>query len=399
MKRVYKITPVSLYDIRGLESWLEDMARRGLFLKRLRAIHSTFERGLAQSLRYRAEPFRQTMMSEVPQAMLDLHQDFGWDLVCETEDLLIFSTENENAPEPHSDPELQGTLWKKLYRSKRRGFFFELALNLAILASTFGLIFGAGTPILSLLTAGAPILILHLVFFSLIILPGLWANVQRLGLIVKQLDEGIQLNHRSTYPQRRWIEIVNFVIITTLLVSIITVQNILPRTGGGMQPLDKLTAFPLLSLAEVEGEGFTSHSVVMNGTDYANFCELNHHLLCPNQWSAVQTGGTAMDNWIRMEVRWYDLPDWLSGLSTPLARELFHSTMGLVDNIWWTNTTSAVWTADYLPYEGTDFLAVAHSDNGFQLASAAVGDKVVLVKYTGGGDLSAHLDKIVDMVR
>ena len=28
MKHVYKITPVSLYDVRGLESWLEDMARR-----------------------------------------------------------------------------------------------------------------------------------------------------------------------------------------------------------------------------------------------------------------------------------------------------------------------------------------------------------------------------------
>ena len=31
MRRIYKLTPVSLYDIRGVESWLEDMAKRGFF--------------------------------------------------------------------------------------------------------------------------------------------------------------------------------------------------------------------------------------------------------------------------------------------------------------------------------------------------------------------------------
>ena len=33
MNRVYKLTPVSQYDVSGLESWLEDQARRGLILK------------------------------------------------------------------------------------------------------------------------------------------------------------------------------------------------------------------------------------------------------------------------------------------------------------------------------------------------------------------------------
>lgn len=33
MKRIRKFTPVSMYDAQGLESWLEDMAKQGLFLK------------------------------------------------------------------------------------------------------------------------------------------------------------------------------------------------------------------------------------------------------------------------------------------------------------------------------------------------------------------------------
>ena len=36
MKCIRKFTPVSPYDIQGLESWLEDLSLRGLFLRQLR---------------------------------------------------------------------------------------------------------------------------------------------------------------------------------------------------------------------------------------------------------------------------------------------------------------------------------------------------------------------------
>ena len=47
MKRVYKLTPVSQYDIAGMESWLQDMAARGLHLKKFRPLFCTFEKGPA----------------------------------------------------------------------------------------------------------------------------------------------------------------------------------------------------------------------------------------------------------------------------------------------------------------------------------------------------------------
>ena len=56
MKHIYKLTPVSMYDAQGLESWLEDMAKRGLFLKKFGSIWCSFEKGPAQALRYRVEP-------------------------------------------------------------------------------------------------------------------------------------------------------------------------------------------------------------------------------------------------------------------------------------------------------------------------------------------------------
>lgn len=397
---VYKITPVSVYDVRGLESWLEDMARRGLFLKRLRPAFSTFQRGPAQPLRYRVEPCRRIMDDTPPQAMLDLYQDFGWHFVCDANsELLVFSTQDPEAPEPHSDPELQGALWKKLYRSKRRGFLFILAVTLALLVLLPVFLFGKGAPTLTLLTTTAPILIVYLVFF-LVTLPGYWAEAQRLGLIVKQLEEGVPLDHRSAYPRRRWSEIATLVTTLVLFAAVITVQNILPLTGGGVRPLEDLTAFPALSLAEVEGEGYVPDIFVMEGRDYANFCEPSHYLLCWNQWDVVQTGDIEPEGWVRMEINWYDLPAPLSFLSAPLARELLDSAMGLDQDIWWTDNAGAAWTVEYTPHLEAGFLAAARrEDGGFQVAAVSMGDRAAVVRYTGRGSLTDHLDEICNMVK
>lgn len=397
---VCKITPVSVYDVRGLESWLEDMARRGLFLKRLRPAFSTFQRGPAQPLRYRVEPCRRIMDDTPPQAMLDLYQDFGWHFVCDANsELLVFSTQDPEAPEPHSDPELQGALWKKLYRSKRRGFLFILAVTLALLVLLPVFLFGKGAPTLTLLTTTAPILIVYLVFF-LVTLPGYWAEAQRLGLIVKQLEEGVPLDHRSAYPRRRWSEIATLVTTLVLFAAVITVQNILPLTGGGVRPLEDLTAFPALSLAEVEGEGYVPDIFVMEGRDYANFCEPSHYLLCWNQWDVVQTGDIEPEGWVRMEINWYDLPAPLSFLSAPLARELLDSAMGLDQDIWWTDNAGAAWTVEYTPHLEAGFLAAARrEDGGFQVAAVSMGDRAAVVRYTGRGSLTDHLDEICNMVK
>lgn len=397
---VCKITPVSVYDVRGLESWLEDMARRGLFLKRLRPAFSTFQRGPAQPFRYRVEPCRRIMDDTPPQAMLDLYQDFGWHFVCDANsELLVFSTQDPEAPEPHSDPELQGALWKKLYRSKRRGFLFILAVTLALLVLLPVFLFGKGAPTLTLLTTTAPILIVYLVFF-LVTLPGYWAEAQRLGLIVKQLEEGVPLDHRSAYPRRRWSEIATLVTTLVLFAAVITVQNILPLTGGGVRPLEDLTAFPALSLAEVEGEGYVPDIFVMEGRDYANFCEPSHYLLCWNQWDVVQTGDIEPEGWVRMEINWYDLPAPLSFLSAPLARELLDSAMGLDQDIWWTDNAGAAWTVEYIPHPEAGFLAAARrEDGGFQVAAVSMGDRAAVVRYTGRGSLTDHLDEICNMVK
>lgn len=400
MKRVYKLTPVSLYDIRGLEVWLEDMARRGLLLKKLRPAFSSFERGPAQPLRFRAEPCKLGMVDDVPQAMLDLYQDFGWEYVCSVNnELLIFATRDPGAPEPHSDPELQGELWKKLYRAKRRDFWWQLCA-LIFFVGILAWILGQGGFVRSLITTALPLALLETPLL-LVMLTQTSADVRQLALVVRQLEEGIPLDHRRVSLPHRWGPALTYLLLMVLLVGISS-SNIIPLfTRSGVRPLDELTAFTPLSLAEVEGEGYVPRHFAMDGMDYSNSCDLDRTLLCWNQWEVVQTGRVDPDDWQRMEIHWYDLPRWLSGLSAPLARELLDSAMGLNGDTRWTDKArERVWTVTYYPQTDASLLAVAdNGPDGFQAAAVARGDKAALVTYTGNSNLADYLDEIVEMVQ
>lgn len=408
MKRVRKFTPVSMYDAQGLESWLEDMAKQGLFLKKFGTVWCVFERGPARPLRYRVEPVREQdgddLLGRSP--MKELYQDFGWSYVTSIgNSMFIFSTEDENAPELHTDPELQSGLWKKLYRRARRSFWFEIILLAIVIAALCAQLWNGGF-ILSLITSTTPIMLLCLPLL-LFQLPGDWAELQKLALMVEQLEAGVPLDHRTFYPRRNRKEVVSLVLAVVLLLGMFTVQYVLPFTGGGIRPLSDQTAFPALTLAQLEGQeledrGYTGEKIVDGETitvNYSNFSERNHYLLCWNQWDVVQTGTIRPDDWHRLEIQWYDLP--LTFLSAPLAQELLSDAMGLKSNVWWTSPEEGgvVWTVDYFTHFDDRFLAVAREDRGFQIAAVSRGGKAAIVKYTGNGDLTDHLDEIMAMVQ
>lgn len=408
MKRVRKFTPVSMYDAQGLESWLEDMAKQGLFLKKFGTVWCVFERGPARPLRYRVEPVREQdgddLLGRSP--MKELYQDFGWSYTASIgNSMFIFSTEDENAPELHTDPELQSGLWKKLYRQARRSFRFQLFLLAVIIAALCAQLWNGGF-ILSLITSTTSIMLLCLPLL-LFQLPGDWAELQKLALMVEQLEAGVPLDHRTFYPRRNRKEVVSLVLAVVLLLGMFTVQYVLPFTGGGIRPLSDQTAFPALTLAQLEGQeledrGYTGEKIVDGETitvNYSNFSERNHYLLCWNQWDVVQTGTIRPDDWHRLEIQWYDLP--LTFLSAPLAQELLSDAMGLKSNVWWTSPEEGgvVWTVDYFTHFDDRFLAVAREDRGFQIAAVSRGGKAAIVKYTGNGDLADHLDEIMAMVK
>ena len=403
MKSVYKLTPVSDYDIQGLESWLQDMALRGLYLKKYRPLFCTFIPGPARKTRYRIEPCRRLPDDDLPADMLELYEQYGWECVGDVNrEMLIFSTQDENAPELHTDPAIQGEQWKKLYKRARRATITTPLLTLLIIWCAGVQLFEHGTPITNLITTVSLPLVL-LCICLLVSLPSVFVQKRDLGLILRQLEDGVPLAHRAPYPKRNLLSPAYFAVIVVLFGALFLGQYILPLTGGKLQSLSDLQDFPLLSLAQVEGETFTPYTMASDGyVDYANFARQEHYLLCWNSWEVVQTGQWDEDGTLnRMEIFWYDLPAPLSFLTEPLAKEQLEHSMKLDEDIWWRADPSegGTWSVTQYPKAGADDLALARREGTpFQTAAAALDGKVVLVQYTGHGDLADHLTEIINMI-
>ena len=398
MKYVRKITPVPLSDAEGLESWLEDLALQGLYLKTFRPLFCTFIPGPAKKTRYRLEPYRLRPEDDLPCSMLELYQDFGWDYAGTANNaMLIFSTQDPEAPELHTDPALQSQRWNKLYRSARRGFVWDAALLVLVAVLTALLL--ADTPILHLLTTSAVPLILF-GLYQLCSLPAAWAEVQALSRLVRRLEAGEPMDHRAPYPRRRLVPLLSFTLCVLLIVLLVLPRYILPFLGGGMRPIGEVSDFSPLSLAQVEGKGYRPYETEdPNQSDYFHYSRRNRYLLCWNQWEVFQAGQADLAgklNW--MQIDWYDIPAPLSFLSAPLADELLSKAMKLDEDIWWTDQEDGTWQVSKHSDPRVNFLSTARKERTlFQTAAAAMGGQVVLVRYTGHGDLSEHLEDIIQM--
>ena len=198
----YRIPPCPAYDIPGMESWLEDLAAKGLHLSKdgFFGILTSFEEGPPKKERFRLEPtdrkgglFSEEYDPEDEQVQL-LHQ-MGWTYRARRGQFHIYSTDDPHAPELNTDPQVQAVtmsaltkfLWKKL----RDG----LVMTVFYLMLYFGDIL-----ISAMLLLGTPLVLL----FAGLILWDLLRRIRELVTIAgyrRQLRQGQPLPHRRDDPK------------------------------------------------------------------------------------------------------------------------------------------------------------------------------------------------------
>ncbi len=405
---VIRLTPVDPYDCIALESWLEDMAGKGLYLKKFRPLFCTFERGEPVELRYRVEPWRRHWDEDLPQAMLELYADCGWEYVGEiSRDLLIFSARDPAAPEPHTDPELQRGQWERVRSSLLRGALGIAAIFAMLLAGIVYNLWREGRPILNLLTTNTPLLLVLLSVYLFQFAEYL-RQERQIAKITQQLREGVPLEHRAMYLRRRLSGLAGFTGLVALLVLLLVCQWFFPFAGGPARNLDRLEDFTPLALSSLETTPYQEDHFIAGDVDYANFCDRERYPLCWTYWDVVQSGSRGeFDDPLRLEIEWYD--PLIGPLAAPLAREsLLHyiSPEGnrKEDNLhtFWEHQArfgEGSWTVTERVMDGVDYLAAARrGEDGFQIAAAAARGRAAVVRYTGTGDLSDHLEEIAAMV-
>lgn len=129
---VKKPVPCSIYDLRGIQEWLDEMALQGLFLKEVnpRFDRAEFEVGDPAPVRYRLDPVARKGKED--DEHVALYAQMGWNYVDRVGRwYYIFSCGDPDAPELYTDPQSLSLAMDSLVR---RDFRNHVLLALALLA-------------------------------------------------------------------------------------------------------------------------------------------------------------------------------------------------------------------------------------------------------------------------
>lgn len=197
---VKKPMPCSLYDMEGIQSWLDEMARQGLFLDRI-AFHNDrfiFRTGEPRAVRYRLDPI-------VPGynygERKELYAQAGWEFEDTVTNLYcVYSCADPSVPELYTDPQSLSCAVRGLFRRLlRKNVLFYLVLAFLTVCIFFvereefirNLLLGERPlqPLMGVLLVAALILA--------VISEGLY--LKRLWTVCRTLEQGLPLK-----AGRRW---------------------------------------------------------------------------------------------------------------------------------------------------------------------------------------------------
>ena len=123
-KTKLKYAPFGIVDMFYKQNWLEYQARKGLLLANDNLLTCRFTVDEPRDRRYRILPYKH---SKTTQEELDLYASCGWHLIYGYGSVMIFYTDDPDAPEPFTDVQSQ----HKYYRKSLITNFITMAILLA----------------------------------------------------------------------------------------------------------------------------------------------------------------------------------------------------------------------------------------------------------------------------
>lgn len=399
MKYVRKLTAVHSYNIPGLESWLEEQAAKGLYLKQYGAQICTFTRDTPHTVRYRLDYCNTDRDPDPVPGLLTLYREMGWDYVCRSGPLFLFCTRDPYAPEPHTDPQTHALLLKQLEKKIKRGCsFFAWLMAVFFILSLIGIL-GYGALLAALALSDLTNISLLFVLISLVyLIPALldWRRVHRM---ITHLEAGIPLTPIPSASRCRRAVNGLALVATPLILCALLAYWLLPhpQTRWSLGTEGRPGDFEPVLLTQWEGESYRPDLLEVDGVTIFNSCQWDMTLLCPTRWEIQQWGSIGPET-VRLELYWYR--PLFPALDRPLARDLMNYLTTHEENTRRVDEASlGPWTVTEHQVGGTDCLATAYNPNSvYQYAVAAGNGRTVSLSYRGPQDLEDHLPEIAAML-
>ena len=281
-KTVIRFTPVSGYDLPGLERWLGRLAARGLRFSMTAGVFTLFERTQPRQVVIHLECARVKTDRE-DEELSALYREAGWEYWgIFRKNFHVFAAPVQGDAPAHTDPEVLGYAIGRFLRQKLLG-----GLGLAVANALLLTFYYPGSYALDMLRyfpaerlgSVLPFFLslAGLVLADLAYLHGLWVLL-RLSRRVKQ---GLPL---SPAPGSRLSGAA--VVLATLLLTVV-LANYCTQVWDYTAPWVPLEDTRTVTLTEIEGEGFR-----LTQDEFYSMSQLSHGntLLSPESWYFRQYG-------------------------------------------------------------------------------------------------------------
>ncbi len=390
MKKTRRLLPCSIYDVPAMETWLFDMARNGLALKKTGRWYFVFAREQPSCCCFRLEPVTGYFNGHlVPDCeMRDSYAEAGWEFVTDIQKLFyVWRSVRPDAQELHSDPVVHSGAYGQLYRRIHTDAVISAFCPVFLLALFLAGVFLSPRPVNTfLINPFLPFLI------TIEVLSAIQAVRQAYSLkcLKQSLADGLPAAHQKNY--RKGMRLHRAAAATSLLMMIFfTAMAICTLAFSWEKNIsDVKTAMPYLPLDMIEqSPDFSRHK---DAYDAYNRASYTWSLFVPVHYDIYEQGeiqhviqnndSIAIDPSARTEYFRLLFPF----LAKKLCREQVTVYSARYDG-------SAV-TEYACP--GFDLVAVAKSSEVSQLF-ACRGSQVLHIRYWGSARLEERLNLVTEL--
>lgn len=292
VRRTYRLPPCPDYDIEGMESWLGDMAEKGLLLSRdgFFAGFAILQKDEPCAMRYRldAAPKKTGFFSDTPgpdEDTLALSTACGWEYVAPRGQFYIYRTADPDAPELHTDPQVQALAINQIRRRERGS-----VVACFIWASLYPLLGIRGEWLLTMLNVGAWF-VLYGMALLVWIFAGTVARAIHFRRLRRKLSRGEPLDHRKKWrKQAGRHRTLSLLLVVSCLIWLGFFLRLWSDdiTDSGKIPLDTYTGDPpFATIADLSPDG----DYALNDFGISNTIEIRGDWLAPTviHWAELAT--------------------------------------------------------------------------------------------------------------
>ena len=252
--------PISIYDVAAVESWLEDLARRGKDPAGFTGTRVDLLPDEPRESRFRLQPLQRWREVLDPERVA-AYRAMGWRLVGQLGPFWVWRCDDPDAPELDTDPVVQGEGYRYLRGRMLRHAVAAGLLWLGLLAITlWAAAFGSLYILLCSASWAGVFARPLLIGAALVLVPvELWLESRDTRRLWKTLTAGIPLERPRPYRRRKLERIVHWLTVVVLVVNLgINLADLLRSSGwdhtrnvleGGQPPAEVVT----VSLAELDG--------------------------------------------------------------------------------------------------------------------------------------------------